>query len=183
MACSANLVFVCISQGEELPSFRFADNKLSLVSYNYQGHISSIQTAYLLFQDEDGYPAGTNEIYLFTFLNGVYSKIEDQIYGHTATLKVADLNSDETLELLVFYSAGGHQYILKLYHILDSELRPVEDGHVASNMHSIEIEDNEIHVNHHQGISANEAIIKTSRYRMIGDTLQHLDTSSETVSD
>ena len=109
--------------------------------------------AKLFYKDEDGEITPTEERYLVEVINNRYPIIVDTLKGPIVSIRLADVDENKGDELLVFYSAGAHQYGVNIYAIepiLGTQVTPIKTQPVSSNMRSVEVKGREIVVKNEQ---------------------------------
>ena len=126
------------------------------------------------------------DTYLIAFHKKVFPIIIDRISAYTTTIELFDLDSDGLDEVLVFYPAGGNQFQLKGYRLLDVgstyiKITRIEGMHLSSNMHSIEVLPKKIIVKNQQWLIDDEAValLTVDEYRYDGGELILERTSKE----
>ena len=141
---------------------KFDDNRLAMDSPD--SLVTSLVTAKFLFIDKDGFPSASNEFCLIAFVDQVYPKIIDVIFGHSPELDVFDAGEDGNQGVALFYTSGARQYCLRLYRLENDGCQPLDNEEVASNMHYIQLTNNTIVVKNQGFISENEVEIETKRF-------------------
>lgn len=107
-------------------------------------NVEGIIAVKLIYLDKDGVSLPTNEIYICLYLKDSYPIISKKIDGHSIQLKLFDIDNDNDKELLAFYNAGGHQFCLSIFKIIDDKLIQYENCPITSNMRSINLISGEI---------------------------------------
>jgi hypothetical protein len=117
----------------------------------------------LFYKESSGYCVPTNETYLVSVLDGGYPKIVSALNGHTPKAEMVKLAGEDFL--LIFYFAGGNQYVLRLYKFCDGLLKEVNTPIFASNIRSIELVDDIVLVKNQVHSDGGEAVIESESYR------------------
>lgn len=117
----------------------------------------------LFYKESSGYCIPTNETYLISVLDGVYPKIVSSLNGHTPKAEMVKVAGEDFL--LIFYFAGGNQYILRLYKFFDGLLKEVNTPIFASNIRSIELVDDIVLVKNQAHSDGGEVVIESESYR------------------
>ena len=174
-------LFVAVSRGADLraPSLVLDKNALS-VTVDAKESVT-VCTARMSYLASDGALMDTEDSYLLQFDYGSPT-ILDKIPGFKVSLELRDVNDDGKIELLAFFSAGAHQYGVRVYKIDGRRIFPLFAQPRTSNMHSVKFVNGEIQVETQQRVAVREAIIETSRYRIEGDKLVLVGTTKRTIT-
>ncbi|MER2491743.1 hypothetical protein [Catenovulum sediminis] len=126
-------------------------------------NLGSVVAGKLLYKEPSGYCVPTNETYLISMLDGGYPKIISTLNGHTPSAKMAKFGSEDFL--LVFYFAGGNQYVLRPYKFVDELLKEVNGPVFSSNIRSIELVGDTILVKNQVYPNGEKVVIEVESYR------------------
>ena len=125
--------------------------------------LESLASGKLFYKESSGYCVPTNETYLVALSADGYPRILSLIQGHTPKVSMHTFESDEIL--LLYYFAGGNQYIMEPFKLNDDSLEKINAPSMSSNLRSIEIVDNLISVKNQNYSEELEAQVKTDKYQ------------------
>jgi hypothetical protein len=162
-----------------IPKLQLDDNAVSVELGS--GQRITACTARLEYIDNDGFPMPTHDGFLVLF-GGGEPTVVGTIRGFKISLELRDVDGDGRMELLAFFHAGANQFGLSLFRIGRYEVVPLRDQPTTSNMRSIKVADGEVHVEVNKGLSANEAVIETHRYRLDGNRLLEMGISKRGIA-
>lgn len=142
-------------------------NENNSIEIEYAGtRFTTFQTTRLIYRDRDGYLSGSTDSYLLGIVDGVQPIILDGVDGHGSSLKSIQMKATPRPLLAWFFVSGTHIFNLRLYRIHEFELEWIEDAHVTSNIHSINIVDQHIVVKNTERLDDPE----DNRYKLITES-------------
>lgn len=150
-------------------SIRLQEKPEPIILHTRNGATVTLGGAKLFFKDEDGEMTPAEEGYFVEVINNSYPIIVDTLKGRVVSIRLADVDENKGDEVLVFYSAGAHQYGVNVYTIepiLGTQVTPLKTQPVSSNMRSVEVKGKDIVVKNEQIGPDGKRFISTDTYNV-----------------
>ena len=154
-------------------SLRLQEKPEPVILHTRSGGTVTLGAAKLFYkdkEDKDGEMTPTEESYFVEVSDNGYPIIVDTLKGPVVSIRLADVDENKGDEMLVFYSAGAHQYGVNIYTIepiLGSEVKPLKTQPVSSNMHSVEVKGKDIIVKNEEIGADGNRFISTETYHVV----------------
>jgi hypothetical protein len=151
-------------------SLRLQEKPEPVILHTRSGGTVTLRAAKLFFKDKDGDTGPTEESYFVAVSDNGYPIIVDTLKGPVVSIRLADVDENKGDEVLVFYSAGAHQYGVNIYTIepiLGSEVTPLKTQPVSSNMHSVEVKGKDIIVKNEEIGDDGKWFLSTATYNVV----------------
>ena len=150
-------------------SLRFQEKPEPVILHTRSGGTVTLGAAKLFFKDKDGDTTPTEESYFVEVSDNGYPIIVDTLKGPVVSIRLADVDENKGDEVLVFYSAGAHQYGVNIYTIepiLGTEVTPLKTQPVSSNMRSVEVKGKDIIVKNEEIGADGKRFLSTATYNV-----------------
>lgn len=151
-------------------SIRLQKKPEPVILHTRNGDTVALGGARLFFKDRDETMTSTEDGYFVEVINNRYPIIVDTLKGQVVNIRLADVDENKGDEVLVFYSAGTHQYGVNLYTIepiLGTQITPLKTQPVSSNMHSVEVKGKDIIVENEEIGADGKRFISTDTYIVV----------------